>query len=137
MGVNHVILAGNIGLQPKVINKGDFKVAKLSVATTMYRNKSKITDWHNVDAYGINATFIENNVNKGDYVVVTGYLTTTVYKDKNGVERKSYSVKVRSIELVKVKRTGFAGDAYEDAENDDALDDYGQQPENEPEDMPY
>ena len=45
------------------------------------------------------ATFyIEKYIKKGDFVVISGYLTTTAFTDKSGQERKTYGIKVVSIE---------------------------------------
>ncbi len=102
MGVNTVILAGYVGSEPNVYSKNDFKVAKFSIGTSAYRNKQKVTDWHNVESFGSSATYVENYIHKGDYVVVSGFLTTTTFKTKDGTEMKVYGVKVSSVEKPRV-----------------------------------
>ena len=96
--MNHVTLAGFVGQDPKVFKRETFTSAKMSIATKMFRNKETMTDWHDVEATGVHAEYIEKYVKKGDFVVVSGYLMTTIYNDKNNNERKNYGVKITSIE---------------------------------------
>jgi len=96
--MNQVVLAGFLGKDPQIVKRENFSIARLSIATKMYRNKEQATDWHEVEAFGANADYIEKNLRKGDFIVVSGYLTTTAYTDKSGQERKNYNVKCTSVE---------------------------------------
>ena len=96
--MNQVTLSGFVGQDPKIVARESFKVARVSIATKMYRNKEQVSDWHDVEAFGTNAEYFEKFVKKGDFVVISGYLTTTSYTDKSGQERKNYGVKVTSVE---------------------------------------
>ena len=96
--MNHVVLSGFVGKDPEIRKRDNYSIAKFSIATSMFRNKKKETDWHDVEAFGQNADYIEGNVKKGDFVVISGYLTTTSYIDKNNNERKNYGVKIITIE---------------------------------------
>lgn len=108
MGINFVTLAGYVGSEPKVYDNKTYKSVRLSVCTVGYRAKKEVTDWHNVEAYNNNASYIEKYIFKGDYVVISGYLSITEYKGNDGNEKKVYSVKVSSIEKprIKEKETG-------------------------------
>jgi single-strand DNA-binding protein len=96
--MNQVTLSGFIGGDPKIVHKENFSVARLSIATKSYRNKENVTDWHEVEAFNQNADYIEKYIHKGDFVVISGYLTTTSFTTKEGVERKTYGVKLVTIE---------------------------------------
>jgi single-strand DNA-binding protein len=96
--MNQVTLSGFIGGDPKIVKKENFSVARLSIATKSYRNKENVTDWHEVEAFNQNADYIEKYLHKGDFVVISGYLTTTAFTDKSGQERKTYGVKLVTIE---------------------------------------
>ena len=116
MGINNVILAGYVGTEPKVVvGKSDFKIARVSIGTTTYRGGKSVTDWHNVEAFGSAANYIERYVNKGDYVVVTGFLSMSTFK-KDGVDKHYYNVKVSAIEKPRVK--DVESDPGEDYESD-------------------
>lgn len=104
MGINIVALSGHVGVDPVIYTKEDFKIAKISMSTVGYRNRKEVVDWHNVDAYGQVAEFVEKHVKKGDYVSLTGYLSTTSYKGSDGKDKKSYSVKVVSLDKPNVKK---------------------------------
>jgi len=128
MGMNYVFLSGYVGTEPNiVVGKSNFKVARLSIGTTTYRNKQQVTDWHNVEAFGTAASYIEKYVKKGDYVVVTGFLSTKVYKGKDGTDKHAYNVTVSSIEKPRVKDHVESETKYEPGNNTNKSED----------DMPY
>jgi single-strand DNA-binding protein len=108
MGVNSVILGGHVGQDPKIYIKGDLKIAKFGLGTTMFRNNARVTDWHSIEAFGKLAEYIEKYFKKGDYVIITGYLTTNVFKTKEGNDKKEITVKAITAE--KPKSTDFTED---------------------------
>ena len=102
--VNKVILVGNLGNDPEIVNLESGKtLAKFSVATNeSYKNAQgeKVTDtqWHNIVAWGKTAQIIEKYVGKGKEVAIEGKLTTRSWEDKDGVKR--YSTEVVCSELL-------------------------------------
>ena len=128
MGVNSVILAGYIGGEPQIFERGEFKTGRISVGTNAFRNKQAVTDWHNVELFGAAATYAEKYIKKGDYVVVTGYLSMTEYTTRDGVEKKLYNIKALTIEKPKVK---------EDERNDEPPNRSSGYSRNSNDDLPY
>ncbi|MBR1792900.1 MAG: single-stranded DNA-binding protein [Bacteroidales bacterium] len=102
VGVNKVILIGNLGKNPDVValpqdNRRDeginiVKKASFSLATTEYhknRDGEKIeqTEWHNVVCWRQLAEIAEKILRKGTQVYVEGKLQTRSWEDKDGNKR--------------------------------------------------
>lgn len=101
IGVNKVILIGNLGRNPDVVafpmdrhgeNQGVVKKASFTVATTEYhRNREGMrieqTEWHNVVCWRNLAEIAEKILRKGVTVYVEGRLQTRSWEDKEGNKR--------------------------------------------------
>lgn len=92
MGINKVILVGNVGKDPEVqyIN-ADLPVAKFSLATSeSYKDKNgkKVTntEWHNIVMWRGLAKIAEQYVKKGDQLYIEGKITNRSY-EKDGQTR--------------------------------------------------
>ena len=103
---NSVNLIGNLGMDPeiKLLESGK-KLARFSVATSeLYRNAEgeqiKDTQWHQVIAWGGNATIAEKFLKKGREVALNGRLSHRSYEDKNGNTRYLTEVIVNEIVLL-------------------------------------
>jgi len=103
---NSVNLIGNLGMDPeiKLLESGK-KLARFSVATSeLYRNAEgeqiKETQWHQVVAWGGNATIAEKFLKKGREVALNGRLSHRSYEDKNGNTRYLTEVIVTEIVLL-------------------------------------
>ena len=103
---NSVNLIGNLGMDPeiKLLESGK-KLARFSVATSeLYRNAEgeqiKETQWHQVVAWGGNATIAEKFLKKGREVALSGRLSHRSYEDKNGNTRYLTEVIVNEIVLL-------------------------------------
>lgn len=115
MSLNKVMLIGNVGREPEIIDKDGRKVAKLSVATTeKYTdkggNRREDTEWHNVTAFGYSAEFVSKFVNSGDKVYVEGKIRTNEYTDRNGEKKRSFG-----IEAERIEKLGSRADGRQDA----------------------
>ena len=100
--VNKVFLLGTIGQDPKIVDVGTTRVAKLSLVTNR-SYKSKKTDewvedasWHNIEMWGKLADWAEKYVIKGSRLHVEGELNYQEWEDKDGNKRKTTVVKVFS-----------------------------------------
>ena len=100
VGVNKVILLGNLGDKPIIKYTADGKViATLSVATSkawvdkQSGEKKEITQWHRVSLFGKLAEIADKYCEKGTKVYIEGELQTNKYKDKTTGEEK-YSTQV-------------------------------------------
>ena len=103
VGVNKVILIGNLGKDPDVValpqdrNRDDgvmtVKKASFSLATTEYhknRDGERVeqTEWHNVVCWRQLAEIAEKILRKGTQVYVEGKLQTRSWEDKEGNMRR-------------------------------------------------
>ena len=87
----------------------------------MFVNNKEQIEWHNVEAFGKNADFIESYVFKGDFILIQGFLSTASFKDKSGAERKTYSVKVSTINKPKSGDAKPSGNTQQYHGNEDDI----------------
>lgn len=97
IGVNKVILVGNVGKNPDVVSfpsEGSMPVKKASfpLATTEYRRnrdneKVEITEWHSVVCRRGLADIAERILHKGAQIYVEGRLQSRSWEDKEGNKR--------------------------------------------------
>lgn len=93
MGINKVILIGNVGKDPEVrhLDSG-VAVASFPLATSeTYRNKNneKVTntEWHNIVIWRGLAEVAEKYVKKGNPLYIEGKIRTRSWDDKDGNKR--------------------------------------------------
>jgi single-strand DNA-binding protein len=89
-GINKVILIGNLGADPEVkyLSTGT-TVANFRIATTENRTnrsgeKTTVTEWHRIVAFGRLAEICGEYLNKGKQVYIEGRLRTRSWEDKDG-----------------------------------------------------
>ncbi len=106
---NKVQLIGNVGNEPEmtVLDSGK-KVIRFSMATNenfkkANGEKSKVTDWHNVVAWGKTAEIIERYAAKGKQIAVEGKLSTRSYETSDGEKRYITEVVVNEVVLLSSK----------------------------------
>ena len=101
IGVNKVILIGNLGKNPDVValpqDRNDetsnvVKKASFPLATTEYRRnregeRIEQTEWHNVVCWRALAEIAEKILRKGTQIYVEGKLQTRSWIDKDGNKR--------------------------------------------------
>ncbi len=87
--VNRVILIGNLGDDPKVIEFEDHnKLARFPIATTeVYYKKDtnekvESTEWHNIVMRNKQADIAQQYLSKGDKIFVEGKLRTRKWEDQ-------------------------------------------------------
>lgn len=104
---NKVQLIGNLGTDPEIKNFGNNRtMAKMVLATSeIYKdadgNKVKVTQWHNLVAWGSVALIAEKLLAKGNEVAVEGKLTHRVYETKEGDKKYITEIVVSEILLLK------------------------------------
>lgn len=112
MGVNKVILVGNLGRDPEVRSTNDQTlVATFSLATSERRKDasgqwSNHTEWHRIVAFGKLAEFSRNYLKKGKQVFVEGKLRTNKWQDKEGHDRQTTEILAAAIQFVGTKESG-------------------------------
>ena len=115
IGVNKVILVGNVGKNPDVVtfpNDGATPVKKASfpVATTEARRRSdgdrvEITEWHNVVCWRGLADVAERILTKGAQVYIEGRLQSRTWEDKEGNKRHVTEVVADNLLLLSKRQT--------------------------------
>ena len=109
MGVNKVILLGNLGNDPEVIYLDSGKVmCTFKFATTEYHGDKKITEWHRIVCWDKYAEICVKILKKGSQVYIEGRLKTRSYETSKG--EKKFSTEVVLSNLVKLR------DSYKDVE---------------------
>jgi single-strand DNA-binding protein len=93
-GVNKVILVGNLGADPEVKHSSDgTTVASFRIATSVNRvnrtsgEKTTITEWHRIVAFGQLAEICGEYLNKGKQVYIEGRIRTHSWEGKDGTRR--------------------------------------------------
>jgi len=113
MGVNKVILVGNVGRDPefKTLPSGTH-LATFSLATTDRRfkdeNGNPRTEWHNIVAWGKTAEFCNSYVKKGSQLYIEGSIRTRSY-EQNGQKKYYTEIHVREMEFVGSRRSDGGG----------------------------
>lgn len=107
IGVNKVILIGNLGKDPEVrrLDSGT-AVANFPLATTEVfkdKNGQKVeqTEWHNIVLWRGQAEFAEKNLKKGYTVYIEGKLRTRSWEDKEKNKRYATEVVADNISIVR------------------------------------
>ncbi len=105
MGINKVILVGNVGKDPVVqYVREDVPVARFPLATNeTYKdrdgNKKTTTEWHNITVWRGLAKVVEQYVKKGNQLYIEGKLTTRSY-EKDGQTRYFTEIVANNIEML-------------------------------------
>lgn len=85
--MNRVTLFGRLGKDPEAM-KGANPGCRFSVATTeSYKDKAtgerkERVEWHNIQAWGVTATFILKNVKRGMQALIEGKIVHHEYEGK-------------------------------------------------------
>jgi single-strand DNA-binding protein len=108
MGLNKVMLLGNIGQDPELKRTGDGQpVLNLRLATTeSYLDKNnqrqERTDWHTVVIWGKRGEALARFLHKGSPLFVEGRIQTRSY-EKNGEKRYATDIVATNVELLERK----------------------------------
>jgi single-strand DNA-binding protein len=105
-GVNKVILIGNLGADPEVkyLSNGT-TVANFRIATTENRvnrsgEKTAITEWHRIVAFGRLAEICGEYLNKGKQVYIEGRIRTRSWEDKEGNKRSTTEIVAARMQML-------------------------------------
>ena len=104
MGINKVILVGNVGRDPEVkALPSGVRLAKFSLATTDRRFKDESgqprTEWHNLVAWRGLADVVEKYVTKGKLLYVEGQIRTRSY-EQDGQKKYFTEIHIEEMELL-------------------------------------
>jgi single-strand DNA-binding protein len=105
-GVNKVILIGNLGADPEVkyLSNGT-TVANFRMATTENRvnrsgEKTTVTEWHRIVAFGKLAEICGEYLHKGKQVYIEGRLRTRSWEDKDGNRRWTTEITANQMQML-------------------------------------
>jgi len=106
-GVNKVILIGNLGADPEVkyLSNGT-TVATFRIATSENRvnrssgEKTTITEWHRIVAFGRLAEICGEYLNKGKQVYIEGRLRTRSWEDKDGNRKYTTEIVANQMQML-------------------------------------
>ena len=106
-GVNKVILLGNLGADPEVkyLSNGT-TVANFRIATSENRvnrtsgEKTTMTEWHRIVAFGRLAEICGEYLNKGKQVYIEGRLRTRAWEDKEGNKRSTTEIVATQMQML-------------------------------------
>lgn len=99
--VNKVILMGAVGKDPEIrYTAQNLCVANFSLATSKKaKDKSDVTQWHNVVAFGKTGELVESYVSKGAKLYIEGELQYQEY-EKDGVKRIATKVVIQDMSFL-------------------------------------
>ena len=131
-GVNKVILIGNLGADPEVkyLSNGT-TVANFRIATSENRvnrtsgEKTTITEWHRIVAFGRLAEICGEYLNKGKQVYIEGRIRTRSWEGKDGNRR--FTTEIVAAQMQMLGTPGAPGAPVEspDSEKEPGIDQEG------------
>jgi single-strand DNA-binding protein len=106
-GVNKAILIGNLGADPEVkyLSNGT-TVANFRIATSENRvnrssgEKTTITEWHRIVAFGRLAEICGEYLNKGKQVYIEGRIRTRSWEGKDGNKRSTTEIVAARMQML-------------------------------------
>ncbi|MFO7827682.1 MAG: single-stranded DNA-binding protein [Bacteroidales bacterium] len=123
MGVNKVILVGNVGKDPEIrhLDSG-VAVANFPLATSeTYKNKEnqKVTntEWHNIVLWRGLAEVAEKYVKKGNPLYIEGKIRTRSYDDKDGNKRYMTEIVADNMQMLGSKQDNEGGSSAPEKES--------------------
>ncbi len=105
MGINKVILIGNVGKDPEIqYIKEDVPVAKFTLATSeTYKDKNgerqTNTEWHNIVVWRGLAKVVESYVKKGEQLYIEGKIANRTY-EKDGVTKYFSEIVANNLQML-------------------------------------
>jgi len=113
MGINKVILVGNVGREVEFRSlPSGTHMAKFSLATTDMRSKDEQgnprTEWHNIVVWGKLAEFCDQYVGKGRQLYIEGSIRTRSY-EKDGQKKYFTEIHAQTVELLGPRQSSEGG----------------------------
>jgi single-strand DNA-binding protein len=109
MGINKVILLGNLGKDPEQrVTPGGMTIVRFSLATGERKkdqsgNWVDHTEWHNIVTFGRTAENCHRFLKKGRQVFVEGRIRTNKWQDKEGKDRYTTEILADNVQFVGAK----------------------------------
>ena len=112
MGVNKVILLGNLGKDPELkYTNQQFPICSFSLATGDRKKDASgnwvdVTDWHNIVVLGKQAENCANFLKKGRQCYIEGKIQTRKWQDKEGKDRYTTEILAQNVQFIGAKGEG-------------------------------
>ena len=125
MGVNKVMLLGNLGKDPELrYTTNQMAVASFSLATGERKkdqsgNWVDHTEWHNIVTFGKTAENCSQYLKKGSQAFVEGSIRTRKWQDKEGKDRYTTEIIASTVQFVG-SRAGAGKSSGVQVERDEA-----------------
>ena len=105
IGVNKVILIGNLGKDPEIISFDEVKKASFSLATTeTHKTKDGVkieeTEWHNIICWRGLAEVAEKFLKKGTHLYVEGKIKSRIREDKEGNKKRVVEIVAENFKIL-------------------------------------
>lgn len=106
MGVNKIILIGNLGADPEVRStSGGTPVANFRLATSeTYKNRDgereTRTEWHRVVTFGRLAEICGQYLKKGKQIYIEGRIQTREWEDQTGNKRWTTEIVANQMQML-------------------------------------
>ncbi|MBN8549484.1 MAG: single-stranded DNA-binding protein [Deltaproteobacteria bacterium] len=121
MGVNKVILLGNLGKDPELrYTTSQTAVCSFSLATGERRKDASgnwvdHTEWHNIVTFGKTAENCSNFLKKGRQAFIEGRIQTRKWQDKDGKDRYTTEIIATTVQFVGTREGKGAGPSLSDS----------------------
>lgn len=112
MGVNKVILLGNLGKDPELkYTTQQFPICSFSLATGDRKKDASgnwvdVTEWHNIVVLGKQAENCANFLKKGRQAFIEGKIQTRKWQDKEGKDRYTTEIVAQNVQFIGGKGEG-------------------------------
>ncbi len=105
IGVNKVILIGNLGKDPEIVMFDNVKKASFPLATTeQYKNHEGIkideTEWHNIVCWRGLADVADKFLRKSMQVYIEGKLKSRQWEDRDGNKRRTVEIVAENFKIL-------------------------------------
>ena len=131
MGVNKVILVGNLGRDPELrFTPNQTAVCTFSLATGERRkdasgNWNDHTEWHNIIVFGKQGENCAQYLKKGRQAYIEGRIQTRKWQDKEGKDRYTTEIIAATVQFIgggRGESAPAAGYTVEAVQNNEVLD---------------
>ena len=142
MGVNKVILVGNLGADPEVRSTGGgTPVANFRLATSEnFKNRDgqreERTEWHRIVTFGRLAEICGQYLKKGRQVYIEGRIQTREWEDQSGNKRWTTEIIANQMQMLG-SREGGGGYSPDDSQESQYADNGSQAPAEDDDDLPF
>ncbi len=105
IGVNKVILIGNLGKDPEIVMFDNVKKASFPLATTeQYKNHEGLkideTEWHNIVCWRGLADVADKFLKKSMQIYIEGKLKSRQWEDREGNKRRTVEVVAENFKIL-------------------------------------